>query len=260
MLEVAAPDPLAGLTLVSPETHGRYSPLEQMALRAREKWGSVSGAFERLGSEDTEILTAFYDPVFTLRPVQCVPSVTLGRNWKTYMFAGGRGAGKTHSGACAVIEEAMQDPEARILIVGPTYTEIQKNQLKAQAASSRSPRPGSNRSTARTTSSSSSPTAWWPTTSPLRTRTNFVAMATPLSGWTRWWPGSATLWRSTRSASVLAAASPRACAPWACRVVASSHHLGGRATSNVLGDVTTGRSRIHLTGEVVRKRPICRLA
>jgi phage terminase large subunit-like protein len=128
--EIVSEDAFSGLTIVSPETHGRYSPLERMALGAREKWGTVAGAFERLETANDEILSAYYDPVFSLRPVQRVPSFTLGRPWRTYFYCGGRGSGKTHAGACAVIEEAQADPHARILIVGPTYTEIQKNQLK----------------------------------------------------------------------------------------------------------------------------------
>ncbi|WP_244219779.1 terminase large subunit domain-containing protein [Corallococcus interemptor] len=60
-----------------------------------------------------------------LRPVQRPPT-----HFRTWFFMGGRGTGKTYAGAAAVIDEARSDPEARILIVGPTYSEIVKNQLE----------------------------------------------------------------------------------------------------------------------------------
>jgi phage terminase large subunit-like protein len=128
--EIIFEDPFAGLPIVSPETHGRHSPMERLALAAQKKWGTARGAFEKLEASNDELLAAYYDVTFGLRPVQRVPSITMKCRWKTYFMCGGRGCGKTHAGASAVIEEAMNDPFARILIVGPTYTEIQKNQLK----------------------------------------------------------------------------------------------------------------------------------
>lgn len=119
-------DPLAGLPVFGPETLGRHSVLEQIALRLREVGKHPRELQEAMGLTDTELLALHYDFEKSLRPVQRFPPVA----WETDLTLGGRGAGKTHKGAGAVLREAMADPEARILIVGPTYTEIMKNQLE----------------------------------------------------------------------------------------------------------------------------------
>ena len=120
-------DPLAGIPILSAETQGRYSTIEQIALKLRDDYGPDSAAsFDQiLDLSATEVAFLGLDPWFSLRPVQVPPE-----NFKTWFFLGGRGAGKTYAGACAVIEEAKADPEARIMIVGPTYSEIIKNQIK----------------------------------------------------------------------------------------------------------------------------------
>ncbi|NOJ83450.1 terminase large subunit domain-containing protein [Myxococcus xanthus] len=125
-------DLLEGLPILRPETHGRYSKLDRLALKLRERFGTVEGFAERLQLTPQELLTLHYEPDFSLRPVQQTPDLvdeSLAR-WRVWLFLGGRGTGKTHGGAASVIREARQDPGARILIVGPTYTEIQKNQLE----------------------------------------------------------------------------------------------------------------------------------
>ncbi len=119
-------DPLAGLPVFGPETLGRHSVLEQLALRLRALGKHPRELQEVLGLSDTELLALHYDFEKSLRPVQRFPPVA----WETDLTLGGRGAGKTHKGAGAVLREAQADPEARILIVGPTYTEIIKNQLE----------------------------------------------------------------------------------------------------------------------------------
>ncbi|MBJ6762798.1 DNA-packaging protein [Myxococcaceae bacterium JPH2] len=125
-------DPLAGLPVVRPETHGRHSTLDRLALRLRERFGGVEGFADKLGLTTQELLVLFYEPEYSLRPAQQSPDMLdpALATWRTWFLLGGRGAGKTHAGASAVIREARADPEARILIVGPTYTEIQKNQLE----------------------------------------------------------------------------------------------------------------------------------
>ncbi|MFP2960274.1 terminase large subunit domain-containing protein [Myxococcus sp. 1LA] len=125
-------DLLEGLPILRPETHGRYSTLDRLALKLRERFGTVEALASRLELTPQELLTLYYEPGFSLRPVQQPPDMvdeSLAR-WRVWFLLGGRGAGKTHAGAAAVIREARQDPGARILIVGPTYTEIVKNQLE----------------------------------------------------------------------------------------------------------------------------------
>jgi len=116
---------LAGIPVLTSETHGRYSTVQRVALRAREKQGTATGFAELLGLTAQELVTLYYEPIYSLRPVQVPPGL-----YRTFFFMGGRGTGKTYAGASAVIEEARLDPEARILIVGPTYSEIVKNQVE----------------------------------------------------------------------------------------------------------------------------------
>lgn len=122
-------DLLAGLEIIHRDTHGRLSLSERVAVQARSRWGGASALKERLGLTDAEVLAWHYEPRFHLRPAQRRPDA-FGMDWRTWFFLGGRGAGKTHAGACAVLEEARQDPQARILIVGPTWSEIRKTQLE----------------------------------------------------------------------------------------------------------------------------------
>ncbi|QDE90139.1 large terminase [Myxococcus xanthus] len=125
-------DLLEGLPILRPETHGRYSKLDRLALKLRERFGTIADFPSRLELTPQELLTLHYEPGFSLRPVQQPPDLvdqSLAR-WRVWFLLGGRGAGKTHAGAASVIHEARQDPGARILIVGPTYTEIIKNQLE----------------------------------------------------------------------------------------------------------------------------------
>ncbi|MFY1829126.1 terminase large subunit domain-containing protein [Myxococcus fulvus] len=129
---VESGDLLEGLPILRPETHGRYSRLDRLALKLRERHSSVHGFAERLELTSQELLSLHYEPQFSLRPMQQSPDLVdpALAQWRVWFLLGGRGAGKTHAGAAAVIREAQQDPGARILIVGPTYTEIQKNQLE----------------------------------------------------------------------------------------------------------------------------------
>lgn len=120
---------LKGLPLILPSTHGRHSLSERVALRAREKWGSVEGLGARLGITPAEKLVWHYQPALSLRAVQQAPD-RHGLPWRTWFFCGGRGSGKTHAGSCWVVETARADPEARILVVGPTDSEIRKTQLE----------------------------------------------------------------------------------------------------------------------------------
>lgn len=108
--------PLDGVPIRSADSEGRQSILEQLAEKAREKWGSTKGALRRLGFTAAMILRLYFDPKYTLRPVQRPPAV-----YRVYFFCAGRGSGKSYAGAAAVVAEAMADPQARILLVGPTY-------------------------------------------------------------------------------------------------------------------------------------------
>lgn len=127
---------LAGLTIIRPETHGRYSLSERVALKLQEQLRRAArlnaglradpGIAEHLRLSQAEVLAWYYDPRLWRRPVQTPPEGV----WRTWFLLGGRGAGKTYAGSVAVIEEAMADPEARILIIGPTDSEIRKTQLE----------------------------------------------------------------------------------------------------------------------------------
>ncbi|RKG99210.1 terminase large subunit domain-containing protein [Corallococcus carmarthensis] len=128
----AGKDPLRGLPVIRPETHGRHSLIDRLALDLRERFGSPEDFAARLGMSKHELLALYYEPENSLRPTQQPPDMVAAEysRWRTWFLLGGRGAGKTHAGACSVLREARLDPEARILIVGPTYTEIIKNQLE----------------------------------------------------------------------------------------------------------------------------------
>lgn len=127
---------LAGLPIIRPETHGRYSLSERAGLKFREQLrrrarvnAALTEAFAldgHLRLSPAEVLTWHYDNTLWRRPVQTPPEGV----WRTWFLLGGRGAGKTYAGSTAVLEEAEADPEARILIVGPTDSEIRKTQLE----------------------------------------------------------------------------------------------------------------------------------
>nr|WP_239578552.1 terminase family protein [Archangium primigenium] len=123
---------MAGLTIIRPETHGRYSLSELAVRKFRAQLGRAGrlaaspSITEHLRATQAEVLAWHYDPTLWRRPVQTPPAGV----WRTWFLLGGRGAGKTYAGSVAVLEEAMADPEARILIVGPTDSEIRKTQLE----------------------------------------------------------------------------------------------------------------------------------
>ena len=58
-------------------------------------------------------------------------------SWRTWLCVGGWGAGKTHAVSMAVITEAMADPEARILVVGSSSTDVLQRQIGVDARDSR---------------------------------------------------------------------------------------------------------------------------
>jgi phage terminase large subunit-like protein len=126
---LAEEDLLAGLELIHRDTHGRYSLSDKVGLKAKATRGSTQGLVAQLGLTPAEVLTWKYEPRYHLRPAQRSPEA-VGRIWRTWFLLGGRGAGKTHAGSVGVLEEARQDPDARILIVGPTWSEIRKTQLE----------------------------------------------------------------------------------------------------------------------------------
>ena len=113
-------NPLLGLETRSPDSVGRFSRFERCVRLGGE------GALKALDLTEQETVVLSYDLKAHLRPIQFVPETP----WQTYFFLGGRGAGKTHAGAAACVLEASVDPDARILITGPTYSEIVKNQIE----------------------------------------------------------------------------------------------------------------------------------
>jgi phage terminase large subunit-like protein len=122
-------DLLAGLELIHRDTHGRYSLSDRVGLKAKALHGTTQGLVAQLGLTPAEVLAWRYEPRYHLRPAQRSPEA-FNRVWRTWFLLGGRGAGKTHAGSVGVLEEARQDPDARILIVGPTWSEIRKTQLE----------------------------------------------------------------------------------------------------------------------------------
>lgn len=128
-------NPLEGLPVIRSSTHGRYSLSQRAALKLRElQRGAGLPAPEldecaldvHLGLSPAEVLAWYYDPLLWRRPVQTPPEGV----WRTWLFLGGRATGKTYAGSVAVLEEAEADSEARILLVGPTDSEIRKTQLE----------------------------------------------------------------------------------------------------------------------------------
>lgn len=118
-------NPLDGIAIHSAATVGRYSKLETIALSLQARHGCVEGFDRLLSFSPAELLSLYYEPTFTLRPVQRPPDT----DWRRFLFVGGRGSGKTFGGATWVVEQARVDPDARGIIVGPTYSEIEKNQV-----------------------------------------------------------------------------------------------------------------------------------
>src|SRR5690348_3898093 len=81
-------DSLAGLPVFGPETLGRHSVLEQIALRLRQLGRHPRELQEALSLTDIELVVLHYDFEKSLRPVQRFPPV----NWETDLTLGGRGA------------------------------------------------------------------------------------------------------------------------------------------------------------------------
>ena len=82
---------------------------------------------------DEEVLSLAYDWPLWARPDQLAPDTTLaGRPWRTWVFLGGRGAGKTRAGAEWVRAQALGEgatsqrmgPARRIALVGPTMGHV----------------------------------------------------------------------------------------------------------------------------------------
>lgn len=116
----------AGLTIWTSATQGHYSQLDRLALTLEEMGAPVENWNHYLGLSDPEILALHYDARFSARPIQ-MPPVGPFRQW---LFLGGRGSGKTWAGAQAVVSECMADPETRVLVCGPSFSEIVKNQIE----------------------------------------------------------------------------------------------------------------------------------
>ncbi|NNC17658.1 DNA-packaging protein [Corallococcus exiguus] len=116
---------LDGIPVITADSHGPHNLIQQLALAAHAADGITTGHCNALAFTPQELVLLYHEHRYWLRPVQRPPA-----HFRTWFFMGGRGTGKTYAGAAAVIDEARADPEARILIVGPTYSEIVKNQLE----------------------------------------------------------------------------------------------------------------------------------
>ncbi|WNG57396.1 DNA-packaging protein [Archangium gephyra] len=117
---------LAGWPCRTPESVGRFSALELLALELDARGIPLAEWDTALGVKlDEQRLVVAYDPAFRARPYQVLP----GGDWTTWFFCGGRGSGKTWSGAKASQDEATVDPEMRGLLVGPTYGHIKQHML-----------------------------------------------------------------------------------------------------------------------------------
>jgi phage terminase large subunit-like protein len=116
-----AQDALEALPVFTSDKVGRYSKLELLGrkLRALKKSLAVLFTF-------AELSLLRYDWRYLRRPIQQAPAT----GWRTYFFCGGRGAGKTFAGSLATIDEAEADPDAKIYLIGPTYSEIIKTQIE----------------------------------------------------------------------------------------------------------------------------------
>ncbi|UVG35115.1 terminase large subunit, ATPase domain [Microbacterium phage Cece] len=64
------------------------------------------------------------------RPTQLIPRDTL---WNLWIYSGGRGSGKTRTGAEAVVDFAEKNPKSRILIVARTVADIRETILEGES-------------------------------------------------------------------------------------------------------------------------------
>jgi len=108
--------------IVTPEQVGRYSRIQRLALAGGRD------AIAELDLTEAEVTAMNYAPEITARPIQQPRMQQPGRT--VFFFCGGRGAGKTWTGSLMVNIEASLDPDARILIIGPSYSEVVKNQIE----------------------------------------------------------------------------------------------------------------------------------
>lgn len=116
----------AGWPIRTPESVGRYSQLERLAMVLRRQGRELSTWDDVLRvAYDEQRWALAYDVSFRQRPYQMLPS----GDWTTWAFIAGRGAGKTFAGAAATQKEAEADPEMIGLLVGPTHKHIKRHML-----------------------------------------------------------------------------------------------------------------------------------
>lgn len=116
-----AQEALEALPILTSEQAGRQSKLELIARKLRALKRTIAAVFTF-----AELTLLRYDWRYLRRPIQAAPPT----GWRCYFFCGGRGAGKTFAGSLAVIDEAELDPDAKIYLIGPTYSEIIKTQIE----------------------------------------------------------------------------------------------------------------------------------
>jgi phage terminase large subunit-like protein len=75
---------------------------------------TIRAAILEMGQAEVEALSHSWD--FWARPEQREPE---NADWLTWLYMGGRGAGKTRSGAEWVKKMALKYPGCRIALVGP---------------------------------------------------------------------------------------------------------------------------------------------
>ncbi len=117
---MSRPNPMEGVRILTVDDVGHLSPLQQLALVLKRKGIPPEKWAEALGLTPEEIVAAHYDLSLTARPIQTQP---LG-DWTRWWASGGRGSGKTFTSTKVILDEMKADPNARILLVGPTRKNI----------------------------------------------------------------------------------------------------------------------------------------
>jgi phage terminase large subunit-like protein len=77
-----------------------------------------AAVLESLNPDEAEFLTG--DWPFWARPEQLPPP----GDWRIWLFLGGRGAGKTRSGAEWILESVREGAMRRVALVGATYADV----------------------------------------------------------------------------------------------------------------------------------------
>jgi phage terminase large subunit-like protein len=83
----------------------------------------IKGVLSQLSAQDLKSLISSWK--FWARPEQLPPE----GDWTTWLFFGGRGAGKTRSGAEYMKDVALTYPGIRMGLVGPTRSDVRDTMI-----------------------------------------------------------------------------------------------------------------------------------